>query len=165
MMISMIAAVADHRVIGKDNDLIWHLPADLQFFKSTTKGHHIIMGRKTFESLNKPLPYRTNIIVTRQANYQVEGAIVVGSLDQAIQSVQNDEEPFIVGGAEIYRQGMEIADRIYITRVHGEFDGDTHFPEIPESEWTVVKKEFRPKDERNAYDMTFYTYERKAQSV
>ena len=162
MKISMIAAVADDRVIGKDNDLIWHLPADLQFFKSTTKGHHIIMGRKTFESLNKPLPYRTNIVVTRQSDYNVEGALVVGSLKEAIQSVQNDEEPFIVGGAEIYRQGMEIADRIYITRVHGEFDGDTHFPEISESEWTVVKKEFRPKDERNAYDMTFYTYERKS---
>lgn len=156
----MIAAVADNRVIGRDNDLIWHLPADLQFFKTTTKGHHIIMGRKTFESLNKPLPYRTNIIVTRQSDYRVEGALVVSSLDEAIQAVSNDEEPFIVGGAEIYRQGMEMADRIYITRVHGEFEGDTLFPEINEETWKVVKKEFRPKDERNPYDMTFYTYER-----
>jgi len=158
----MIAAVADNRVIGRDNDLIWHLPADLQFFKTTTKGHHIIMGRKTFESLNKPLPYRTNIIVTRQSDYRVEGVLVVRSLDEAIQAVSNDEEPFIVGGAEIYRQGMEIADRIYITRVHGEFEGDTFFPEINEETWKVVKKEFRPKDERNPYDMTFYTYERVA---
>lgn len=156
----MIAAVADNRVIGRDNDLIWHLPADLQFFKTTTKGHHIIMGRKTFESLNKPLPYRTNIIVTRQSDYRVEGALVVSSLDEAIQAVSNDQEPFIVGGAEIYRQGMEMADRIYITRVHGEFEGDTLFPEINEETWKVVKKEFRPKDERNPYDMTFYTYER-----
>lgn len=160
MTISMIAAVAENGIIGKDNDLIWHLPADLQHFKNTTKGHHVIMGRKTYESMNKPLPHRTNIIVTRQADYRVDGAIVVGSLGAALKEVWNDEEPFIVGGAEIYRQGMELADRIYITRIHEEFDGDTKFPEISSSVWKVVKKEFRPKDERNAYDMTFITYER-----
>jgi dihydrofolate reductase len=162
MKISMIAAVAKNHVIGKDNDLIWHLPNDLKYFKEKTKGHTIIMGRKTWESIgSRPLPKRTNIVVTRQANFSAEGALVVNSISQAIGlSPEDDDELFIVGGAEIYKQAMVIADCIYITLVDAEPEGDTHFPPIPSKDFKLISQEHHPTDERHAMAYSFQEYKR-----
>lgn len=161
MKLSIIAAVAENNVIGKDNQLIWRLPADLKHFKVLTMGHPMIMGRKTFDSIGKPLPGRTSIILTRQLDYTVEGCLVVHSLDQAITEAGKlgSGESFIVGGAEIYRQSISIADKIYLTEVHSFFDGDTFFPEIDPTIWREIKREFFPADERNAYAFDFVELE------
>ena len=127
-MISIIAAASENNVIGNENKLLWHLPADLKFFKSTTSGHPMIMGRKTFESIGKPLPGRATIIITRQDDYKPDGVIVVHSLKEALKEAEKiDEEVFIVGGGEIYKQAMFLVDRIYLTRVFATYNGDTHF--------------------------------------
>lgn len=161
MTISMIAAVAENGAIGRDNQLLWHLPNDLKFFKEKTRGHHVIMGRHTFQSLDKPLPNRVNIVVTRDENYKPEGCLTAGSLSQAFAQVQGDEEPFIVGGAQIYEKGMLIANRLYITRVHTAIEGDTHFPDIDLKTWQRVWHEAHPADERHDYAYTFEIYERR----
>lgn len=161
MEVCIVVAVAENGVIGKDNDLIWHLPADLKFFKNTTTGHHIIMGRKTYESIGKPLPNRTTIIITRKTDYTAEGCIVVNSLQDALAAVKNDDQPCIVGGAEIYRQAMDVTDVIYLTRIHHSFEGDTYFPEIPEDKWVVESEEPHQPDEKNKYPYTFTKYVRK----
>jgi len=127
--ITIIAAIAENNALGKNNDLIWHLPADLKRFKKTTTGHHIIMGRNTFESIGKPLPNRTTVIITRNPDYKVEGCIVVNSLEKALEIAKNDETPFIIGGAQIYKQAISIADKLDITEVHHSFDADVFFPE------------------------------------
>lgn len=160
-MLTIIAAAAENNALGKDNDLVWHLPDDFKRFKRLTSGHHIIMGRKTFESFPKLLPDRTHIIITRKEDYKPEGTIVVHSLEEAIKVSKLDEQPFIIGGGEIYKMGMDAADKIELTRVHGEFDADTYFPEIDENEWELVKEEFHEKDERHKYAFTYLTYERK----
>lgn len=160
-MISIIAAVAENNALGKDNQLIWHLPADLKRFKKVTLNHHIIMGRKTFESLGKPLPNRTSIIITRNKNYQVEGCIVVNSLEQALEAAKADENPYILGGAEIYKQAINIADELDLTFVHHPFEADAFFPEIDTSIWKETSREDFKADDKNKYDYSFVTYLKK----
>lgn len=160
-MITVIAAVAENNALGKENQLLWHLPDDFKRFKTLTSGHYIIMGRKTFESFPKPLPNRTHVIISRQANYQPEGCIVVNSLEQAIEACPKTEEVFIIGGGEIYRQSIAVADKLDLTKVHATFEADTHFPEIDLSQWQLVFEEYHPKDERHDYAFTFQTYSRK----
>lgn len=162
MPLSIIAAIANNRVIGKENKLLWHLPADLKYFKSATMGHHIIMGRKTFESIGggKPLPGRTSIIVTRQLGYKAEGCIIVHSLEQALHVAKNDSEPFVIGGAEIYKQAIELSDKLYITKVHQDFDGDAIFPPINLREWIMVSCQEHAPDEKHKYPYTFLVYKR-----
>ena len=160
-MITLIAAVAQNNALGKDNQLLWHLPDDFKRFKNITSGHYTIMGRKTFESFPKPLPNRTHVIITRQKEYKPEGCIVVNSLDEAIQSCPKQEDIFIIGGGEIYKQSIVIADKIDITRVHNSFEADTFFPEIEIEKWQLIFEEFHSKDERHDFDFTFQTYVRK----
>ena len=162
-MISIVVAIADNNVIGKDNQLIWHLPADLRHFKQKTMGHPMIMGRKTFESIGKPLPGRTTIIVTRQQDYSAAGCIVTNSVQEAIEKARElDEQVSIVGGAEIYRQALPFVDHLYLTRVHHTFDGDTFFPELNEAEWEQISAEAHAPDEKNKYPYTFLELRRKA---
>ncbi|MBZ9728284.1 dihydrofolate reductase [Salegentibacter sp. JZCK2] len=160
-MITMIAAAAENNALGKDQDLVWHLPDDFKRFKKLTTGHHIIMGRKTFETFPKPLPNRTHIVITRKDNYLKKDATVVSSLEKALEFAKKDEQPFIIGGGEIYELGMDIADKIELTRVHGTFEADTFFPEIDKKEWKLVAEEFHPKDENHDYAFTYLTYVRK----
>jgi dihydrofolate reductase len=157
----MIAAVAENNALGKDNELVWHLPNDFKRFKTLTSGHHIIMGRKTFESFPKPLPNRTHIIITRQKNYQAEGCIIVDSIEKALSICPKDEDSFIIGGGEIYTLGLAYTDKIEITRVHSSFEADAYFPEINKKDWKLEKYEFNEKDEKHKYDYTYETYIRK----
>jgi dihydrofolate reductase len=159
-MITIIAAIAENNALGKDNKLIWHLPADLQRFKKITSKHHVIMGRKTFESLGKPLPNRTNIIITRNNNFTAEGCVIVNSLKEAIAAAKNDENPFILGGAEIYKQAINIADKLDVTFVHHNFEADAFFPKIDEKIWKETSREDHKADAKNKYDYSFVTYTR-----
>lgn len=156
-MISIIVAADENNVIGKDNQLIWHLPDDLRFFKKKTTGHCVIMGRKTYESMGRPLPKRTNVVITRDENYRASGCTVVHSIEEALKACQHDENPYIIGGEQIYRLGMPFAERIFLSRIHHTFDGDRHFPELT-AEWERTDYEFHPKDERHDHDFTFETY-------
>lgn len=159
--ISIIVAAATNQAIGKDNQLLWHLPNDLRFFKKTTTGHPIIMGRKTYESVGRPLPNRRNIVITRRPDYLAEGVEVAHSLAQAIAlATDNTEEIFIVGGAEIYKQALPLTDRIYLTRVHTTINGDTYFPEFDSSTWRLLTNEEHPADEKHAYGYSFQVYDR-----
>ncbi|MBC8753222.1 dihydrofolate reductase [Kordia sp. YSTF-M3] len=160
--LSLIVAAAENNVIGKDNKLIWHLSNDLKRFKKLTSGHHIIMGRKTFESFPKPLPNRTHIVITRQKDYKVpKGVIVVHSMKEAVSiATLSDAEPFVIGGGEIYKQALPFATKIELTRVHHEFEGDTFFPEIELKDWKEVANTFHKKDEKHNYEFSFLTYER-----
>ncbi len=160
-MITMIAAAGSNNELGKDNDLVWHLTDDFKRFKQLTTGHHIIMGRKTFESFPKPLPNRTHIVITRNANYKKEGAVVVHSMQEALELSKNDPQPFIIGGGEIYNIGIEYADKIELTRVQGSFDADTFFPNISEEEWVLANEEFHAKDERHEFAFSYQTFIRK----
>lgn len=160
-MIIMIAAVAENNELGKDNELVWHLPNDFKRFKSLTTNHHIIMGRKTFESFPKPLPNRTHIVITRQKDYHPEGCIVVDSIENAIAACPKNEDSYIIGGGEIYTLGLPFADIIEITKVHHTFDADAFFPKIRATEWQLVEKEENFKDEKHLYDYTYETYIRK----
>lgn len=158
-MLTLIAATSTNHALGKDNQLVWHLPNDFKRFKTLTSGHFIIMGRKTFESFPKPLPNRTHVIITRQKNYEVpEGCIVVSSLEKAIEACPKNEEIYIIGGGEIYKQAIEIADKVELTRVHTEVEADTFFPEINLEEWKIVFEEHHAKDENHAFDFTFQTF-------
>jgi len=139
--LSVIAALARHRVIGRDNDLPWHLPEDLKRFRSLTMGHHIVMGRKTYESLGRLLPGRTTVIVTRNPEYVVPGAIVVHSLQQAIDACGDDPEIFLIGGAELYQQSLELAGRMYLTEIDAEFAGDAFFPDFSQETWHETSRE------------------------
>jgi dihydrofolate reductase len=159
--ITLIAAIAHDNALGKDNDLIWHLPADLKRFKSTTSGHHIIMGRNTYESIGKPLPNRTSVIITRNPDYTAEGCIVVNSLEEAIEVAKDDASPFIIGGAQIYTEAIEIADKLDITEVHQEFEADVFFPEIDVKLWQETSREKFSSDEKNKYDYSFITYQKR----
>lgn len=160
-MIILIAAAAENNALGKDNQLLWHLPEDFKRFKQITSGNYIIMGRKTFESFPKPLPNRTHVIITRQKDYIAEGCIVVHSLKEAIEISPKEEEVFVIGGAEIYKQSIENADKIELTRVHSEFEADAFFPEFNTSNWNLVFSEKHTKDEKHQYDYTFETYLKK----
>lgn len=159
-LLSIIVAAAENGAIGKDNQLLWHLPNDLKFFKRTTVGHPIIMGRKTYDSVGKPLPNRRNVVITRQHGLVIQGADVVHSLDEALALCATVAEVFIVGGAEIYRQALPIVSRVYLTRVHADVDGDSFFPALDEREWILRATETHPIDERHAHGYTFMRYER-----
>ncbi len=162
-MLKILVAFDENRVIGKNNTLIWHLPADLKRFKALTTGHVIIMGRKTFESIGKPLPNRTTIVISRQANLQIEGAIITHSVEEAILKAKSltREDIFIVGGAEIYALSLPLADQILVTQLHDIFEGDAFFPEIPLDSWEVIERERGVTDEKNAYQYSYLTYSRK----
>ncbi len=159
-MVSLILAVSDNHVIGKDNKLPWRLPADMKHFVSLTKGNVVIMGRKTFDSLKKPLTERVNIVITRKMDFKAEGIIICSSLEDALKKGKefSEKEIFIIGGSEIYRQSLDLADRIYLTRIHHHFDGDTYFQEIDPTKWKVVSEEAHDTDEKNPYPYSFITY-------
>ena len=157
----MIAATAENNALGKNNELVWHLPNDFKRFKNLTSGHHIIMGRKTFESFPKPLPNRTHIVITRQQDYNPEGCIVVNSIEEAIKSCPIDENIFIIGGGEIYNLGLPFSDKIELTLVHHNFEADAFFPEINENDWKIINSDFQQKDEKHLFDYTYQTYIRK----
>lgn len=159
MTVSSIVAISENHVIGKDNKLLWYLPNDLKHFKEITSGHTIIMGRKTFDSVGKPLPKRRNIIITRQ-DIAIEGCEVVKSIEAALELCKDEKEVFIVGGAEIYKQSMKFTDRIYLTIVHQNFEGDSFFPEINKEEWNKVSREDFEPDEKNLIPYSFITFER-----
>lgn len=160
-IISLIWAMDDNRLIGVENRLPWKLPADMKWFRRHTLGKTIVMGRKTFESFgSKPLPERTNIVVTRDEGYQAPGAIVVHSIDEALQAAAGEQEIFIIGGASFYEQMLPCADRLYITQVHGTFTGDAWFPSFDMSRWRSVTSEESRVDEKNPYCCTFTIFER-----
>ncbi|MBA5629374.1 dihydrofolate reductase [Moheibacter lacus] len=161
-MITIIVAKAENNVIGNENQLIWHLSSDLKRFKSLTSGHPILMGRKTYESIGKPLPNRTNIVITRNEEWKEVGVFTSNSLEEAIKKAKEfDDEIFILGGGNIYKQSMKFADFLEITEVHQEFEGDTRFPEIDEKIWKEVSRERFEKDEKNEFDYSFVRYERR----
>lgn len=160
----LIAAASENNALGKDNDLLWHLPDDFKRFKNLTTGHAIIMGRKTFESFPKPLPKRQHIIITRDRNYTVdfEACSVVHSLEEAFKAVEKDSLSYIIGGGEIYAQSLKFATKIELTRIHADFsEADTFFPEIDLECWKLIAEDYHPKDERHAFDFTYLTYVRR----
>ena len=159
-MISFVVAMSQNRVIGKDNALPWRLPADLAYFKRLTTGHTVIMGRKTYESIGRPLPNRQNVILTKNTQFQAPGCIVFHSVGEILDWLDDDKEHFVIGGSEIFSQFLPYAKRMYITHIYEDFEGDTHFPEIDMSEWKLVSKEKGIKDEKNPYDYEFFVYER-----
>lgn len=168
MIISLIAAVDNRGCIGKDGALPWRLSLDLQRFKALTTGHHIIMGRKTWESIGKALPERTNIIITRQANYQVESCITTHTLEEALEYARDhgEQEACVIGGGEIFKAALPLANRIYLTRVHVEIVGaDTFFPEIPEDEWEVIDEQMTPADRYNEFETHFQVLERRQPKI
>jgi dihydrofolate reductase len=165
MIISHIAAMAENRVIGKNNDLPWKLPDDMKFFMNTTKGHHVIMGRKNYDSLHekfKPLPNRTNIVVTRQLKFEAPGCTVVNSIDDAVAIARknNESEAFVIGGAEIYQLSLPMTNRIYLTEIHSVIEGDTFYPEFNKREWKEVSRTPHAADDRHKYAFDFVIYER-----
>lgn len=157
----MLVAVARNGVIGKNNRLPWHLPADLRYFKALTLGHHIVMGRRTFESIGRLLPGRESVIVTRQAGYQVPGAIVAASVDEAFAACRGNSEIFIVGGAELFRQCLDKADRLYFTEILADFDGDVYFPEFDRSQWQETSRAKHKLDDPDGLEYHFVVYNRK----
>jgi dihydrofolate reductase len=159
-MITIIAAASENDVIGNNNKLIWHLSKDLIRFKNLTKGHHVIMGRKTFESMPKALPNRTNVVITRNKNYTAENITVVDSLENALKVCKDDPQPFIIGGGEIYRIGLTYAKRIELTRVYHNFEGDTTFPQIDKNIWKEVKNIKMFDIENHNYNFSFITYDK-----
>jgi dihydrofolate reductase len=162
-MITLIAAIGKNNALGKNNDLIWHLPADLKRFRQLTTGHHMIMGRKTYESIGKPLPNRTTIIVSRNPEYFQEGCLTASSLENAIQIAKNEEVICIVGGEQIYRKALEnnLVDALDITLVHDEFDADVFFPEIDLKIWEEISRENFKADEKNKFDYSFIQYQKR----
>jgi dihydrofolate reductase len=166
MIVSAILAMSKNRVIGKDNQIPWHLSADLKYFKRTTLHHHIIMGRKTFLSIGKPLPKRTNIVLTRNPFFVASHVLVASSIEEALSIAEEngEEEVFIIGGGEIYRQSMPYWDKVYLTRVDIEVEGDVFFPELDNKEWRLLSDEPHETDEKNIYQYSFQVYERYAQS-
>lgn len=159
-MVSIIVAIAQNGTIGDKNSLLWHIKEDMRFFRTTTSGHAVIMGRKTFESLgSRPLPKRTNIVITRQ-DVMFEGAFTAHSLEEAIRMADGDEEIFVIGGAQIYAEALKVADRLYITRVEHDYEGDTSFPEFDLSAWRLVAEERHERGEEYEYPFSFQTFDR-----
>lgn len=160
--ISIIVAIAANNAIGKDNDLLWHISKDLKRFKEITKGHYIVMGKRTYYSLPvRPLPHRTSLIITDIENEVIDNCLMAYSIDDAISKMDPDNENFIIGGGSIYKQFMPIADKLYITRVHKEFEGDTFYPEISDKEWELISKEDVNDDPQNDFKYSFETYIRR----
>ncbi len=162
-MIKILVACDENGVIGKDNQLIWHLPADLKRFKALTTGHVILMGRKTFESIGRPLPNRTTIVISRQTDFRAEGTLTAHSVEEAILKAKSltRDDIFIVGGAEIYTLSLDFADQILLTQLHDIFDGDAFFPEISADAWEIVARERGVTDEKNPFQYSFITYQKK----
>lgn len=163
MIVSVIVAASENNVIGRDNQLPWHLPADLKYFKQTTMGKPIIMGRKTFESVGRPLPGRPNIVITRQKDYSREGLIVTSSLQEALDAAKgfDTNEVFITGGSEIFAQALPLlVQRVCLTRIHANVDGDAFFPVLAKEQWKLVSSDLHPADEKHAYAFTFEVWER-----
>ncbi|MEM1135167.1 MAG: dihydrofolate reductase [Bacteroidota bacterium] len=162
MIVSLIVAASENQVIGRDNQLPWHLPADLKYFKKITSGHCIIMGRKTYDSIGRPLPNRTNIVLSSNKNLKITGCTVVHTLNEAIDFAKatGEGEAFIIGGASIYDAALPLTNKIYLTRVHTIVEGDTFFPELHESIWKTISKESHHKDEKHAYPFSFITLEK-----
>ena len=163
MIISLVVAATENNVIGKDNQLLWHLPKDMKFFKNVTWAMPVVMGRKTFAAIGKPLPGRKNIVITRQPGWQAEGVSVVDSVDAAASLAEglNYKEIFIIGGGVIYMIAFDRANKIYMTRVHADLEGDTYFPVIEKNDWTMVSKTDNPADEKHAYAFSFQLWQRK----
>ena len=160
-MITLIVAMGKNREIGKENQLLWHLPKDLKRFKELTSGYPIIMGRKTYESIGKPLPNRTNIVISRKNDWFEEGILIVGSIKEAVKFAKKiDEEVFVLGGGNIYEQTIDFADKLEVTLVDAVLDADTFFPKINEKVWQKTNEERHQKDEKNEFDFCFQTYER-----
>lgn len=161
--ICIIAAAAENNALGKNNQLLWHLPDDFKFFKDSTTGHPLVMGRKTFESLPQALPNRTHYIISRNDQYRVShpDCIVVKSLKEAFNQLKGVNKIFVAGGGEIYKQALPLANKIALTRVHHSFEADTFFPELNESDWKLVESDYHPKDTKHAFDFTFEIYERR----
>lgn len=164
MTLSSVVAASENNIIGKDNQLLWRLPNDMKFFKNTTWAMPVIMGRKTFESLGKPLTGRTNIVVTRQRDFSAGGIRAVATIEEAMQAAAESDarEAYIIGGGEIYRQTFNVVHRIYITRVHAIVDGDTSFPEIDPAVWELLSRLDFKKDEKHAYDYSFEVWQRRS---
>lgn len=165
MIISLIAALSKNRVIGKNNDLPWHLPDDMKYFMQTTKGHHVIMGRKNYDSIPekfRPLPNRTNIVVTRQKDFSAPNCTIVNSIEQgiAIAKKVNELETFIIGGAQIYKEGMALTQRMYLTEIQSDIEGDTYFPEIPSGKWKETSRIHHSIDARHKFKFDFVIYDR-----
>jgi len=164
MTVSIIVATSLNHAIGKDDQLLWHLPAALKFFKTTTMGCPVIMGRKTFQSIGRTLPGRQNVVITRDKNFNADkqyDLTVVGSIDEALVKLHSEKEVFIIGGGEIYKQSIDSVDTIYITLVNTVIDGDVYFPEIDKSKFDLVWEEKHVADEKNKFDYTFQKFERK----
>ena len=161
-MITVIAAISKNNALGKDNDLIWHLPADLKRFKKVTTGHFIVMGRNTFESIGRPLPNRTTIIITRNKNYFKEGCLIANSLEEALEMSKEEAKVFIIGGAQIYKETMakDLADQLDITLVHDTFEADVYFPEIKNTVWKEAAREYFTADEKNKHNFSFISYQK-----
>lgn len=162
-MITILAAIGSNNALGKNNDLIWHLPADLKRFKKITSGHHIIMGRKTYESIGKPLPNRTSVVITRNRDYFIDGCLIAHSIEEALRLVNSKDKVFIIGGAEIYKQALEtdLVDTLDLTIVHDVFDADVFFPELEENKWVETTREFHKADDSHLYDYSFVKFKRK----
>lgn len=163
IMVTIIAAVAKNNAIGLNNDLIWHLPADLKRFKKVTSGHHILMGRNTYESIGRPLPNRTTVIITNNKHYEQEGCLIAYSLEQALELAKNDEHIYIIGGAQVYKYAIEndLVDALDITLVHHQFEADVFFPEIDNSIWEIAQREDFLADDKNKFDYSFISYKKK----
>lgn len=160
-MLALVVAAAENGLIGRDNQLPWHLPADLKHFKTITLGKPVIMGRKTFASIGKPLPGRRNLVLTRDARFAADGVETVRSLEEALERTADAPEVMVIGGAEIFRLALPLAQRIYLTRVHATLEGETFFPALDESEWREIERREHPADEKNAHAMSFLTLERR----
>lgn len=160
LKLTLIVAAAENNAIGKGNKMPWHLPNDFKYFKKNTLDHSIVMGRKTFESIGKALPERRNIVITRDLNYKAEDIDVANGLDEVLTYCRDEREIFIIGGAEIYRQTLPLAQKVLLTRVHTTVDGDAFFPELVPASWKLVSSEAHQKDEKHAFDYSFEVYER-----
>lgn len=164
MILSLLVAADENNVIGKDNQLPWHLPNDLKYFKNLTWALPIVMGRKTFESIGKPLPGRQSIVITRNTDWQQDGVSVVHSFEEAIELAKSFDvkEIFVIGGAEVFKSAFDKAGRVYLTRIHHRFDGDVFFPEVGTDQWNLVSQKFCHADEKNAWSHTFQVWERRS---
>jgi dihydrofolate reductase len=160
-LVSMVVAATENDVIGRDNGMPWHLPDDLRYFKARTMGKPMLMGRKTFESIGKPLPGRTSLVMTRDSSWHADGAVIVRSLDEALDWARNAPELCVVGGAEVFRLAWPHAGRLFLTRIHAQIPGDTFFPKIDPGEWRETERTEHPADDRHAYAMSFITLDRR----
>ena len=160
MKLSLIAAIGKNRELGFGNKLPWHLPDDLKRFKEITRGHTVIMGRKTYESMGRLLPERKNIIITRDKSYKASGAVMFSSLEEALKECENEDEAFVIGGGEIFKIALPFAERMYLTHANAERPADSFFPEFKKGDWKIVSEEFHPKDEKHEYNFVFTVYEK-----